>query len=85
MAVIVDVDARGLSCPAPVLAARAALAALAPGARIRVLADDPLSPVDLAAWCARAGHRIVAEQIDRLPYAIVIERGDPPTQADRPA
>jgi tRNA 2-thiouridine synthesizing protein A len=75
MAGIVDVDARGLLCPEPVLAARAALAPLAPGMRIRVLATDPLSPVDLAAWCARAGHRIVEEQVANLPYEIVIERG----------
>ncbi len=75
MATEVDVDARGLMCPEPVLAARAALAALPAGARIRVLATDPLSPIDLAAWCARAGHRIIAEQAASLPYEIVIERG----------
>ena len=53
------VDARGLPCPHPVLQARAALRELAPGARVLVLATDPLSGLDLRAYCARAGHVLV--------------------------
>ena len=50
------VDARGLSCPLPTIKARRALAALAPGATLVVLATDPEAPLDLAALAADGGH-----------------------------
>ena len=46
------VDARGLLCPLPLLRARAALATLAPGEHLVVLATDPEAPIDLAALAA---------------------------------
>lgn len=69
-----EVDARGLACPEPVLALRAAIADLPPGAQVRLLATDPLSAVDVAAWCARTGHRLLAEQTERAPFEFLIER-----------
>jgi tRNA 2-thiouridine synthesizing protein A len=67
------VDARGQPCPHPVLAARAALRDRPSGTRIVLLADDPLSPVDVAAWCARSGRRLVSEQADGDGFRFVIE------------
>ena len=49
-------DARGLRCPLPVLRTRERLKALALGARLDVLADDPLARLDMQAFCAREGH-----------------------------
>ena len=43
------VDARGLRCPLPLIRARQALASLAPGETLVVLATDPEAPIDLAA------------------------------------
>ena len=40
-------DARGLACPLPLVKARAALADLAPGDVLVVLATDPEAPIDL--------------------------------------
>jgi tRNA 2-thiouridine synthesizing protein A len=45
-------DARGLLCPLPALKARQALAALAPGEVLVVLATDPEAPVDVGALAA---------------------------------
>jgi tRNA 2-thiouridine synthesizing protein A len=50
-------DARGLRCPVPLLRARAALAQLAPGEALIVLATDPEAPIDLAALAADEGLR----------------------------
>jgi tRNA 2-thiouridine synthesizing protein A len=47
-----ELDARGLSCPLPLLKARQALAGLAPGETLVVLATDPEAPIDLAALAA---------------------------------
>jgi tRNA 2-thiouridine synthesizing protein A len=51
-----ELDARGLSCPLPLLKARQALAGLAPGETLVVLATDPEAPIDLAALAADEGH-----------------------------
>jgi tRNA 2-thiouridine synthesizing protein A len=51
-----ELDARGLSCPLPLLKARQALASLAPGETLVVLATDPEAPIDLAALAADEGH-----------------------------
>ncbi len=58
-------DARGLLCPLPALKARRALAALAPGETLVVLATDPEAPVDVGALAADGGHGFRAEQRGR--------------------
>jgi tRNA 2-thiouridine synthesizing protein A len=50
------VDARGLKCPLPVLRLRKRMAPLAPGALVRLLADDPAAHVDVPHFCAEQGH-----------------------------
>ena len=52
-------DARGLSCPLPVLRARKAMRALAPGAVLRLLATDPGAVRDVAAMCEATGDRLI--------------------------
>jgi len=53
-------DVVGLKCPLPVLKARKALAALAPGETLEVLANDPASVDDFEAFCAASGHVLVS-------------------------
>jgi tRNA 2-thiouridine synthesizing protein A len=55
-------DVRGLSCPLPLVKARAASAAMAAGDVLVVLATDPEAPIDLAAMAADHGHRLEAER-----------------------
>ena len=49
-------DVRGLQCPLPLLRARSALASMADGEVLAVLATDPEAPLDLAALAADEGH-----------------------------
>jgi len=69
------IDARGLACPQPVLLARAGLAQQKPGERIQLLATDPMSRVDLAAFCARRGHTLVTVTGAATGWCFEIERG----------
>ena len=55
-------DARGLACPLPLVKARAALAGLAPGDVLVVLATDPEAPIDLAALAADEGHALATRR-----------------------
>jgi tRNA 2-thiouridine synthesizing protein A len=54
------IDARGLLCPLPLVKARGALATMAPGEVLVVLATDPEAPIDLAALAADGGHAIAS-------------------------
>jgi tRNA 2-thiouridine synthesizing protein A len=51
-------DLRGLKCPLPALLAKKALARLAPGSALMVLADDPMSAVDIPHMCHGEGHAV---------------------------
>ncbi|HWA70318.1 MAG TPA: sulfurtransferase TusA family protein [Rhizomicrobium sp.] len=51
-------DLRGLKCPLPAMLAKKALARLAPGAAVLVLADDPLAQVDIPHMCHTEGHAV---------------------------
>ena len=67
-----ELDARGLLCPLPVLKARKRLQGLAPGAVLRMLADDPAAVIDVPHFCAEAGHVLVdiAEEDGAQVYLI---------------
>jgi tRNA 2-thiouridine synthesizing protein A len=50
------VDARGLRCPLPVLKTEKAIARLASGEALTVLATDPVARIDIPLFCRRHGH-----------------------------
>lgn len=68
-------DLRGLACPLPVLKARKALLALAPGKRLLVEASDPLAAIDIPHFCTEAGHRLIATERRGDAWLFLIERG----------
>ena len=53
-----ELDARGLLCPLPVLKARKRLKGLAPGQRLRMLADDPAAVIDVPHYCSESGNNL---------------------------
>ncbi len=67
-------DAVGLLCPLPVLKARKRLQALASGAELTVLADDPAAIVDVPHFCAEAGHDLVSSDLDGPVQTYVIRK-----------
>lgn len=69
---VVEVDARGLRCPVPVIRLGAALRNLAPGALVRLLATDPAARSDVAAFCRMRGHELVeaADEPEHTAYLV---------------
>ena len=67
------VDARGHRCPVPTLKLRRALEAAPAGARLRLLADDPLARIDVPHFLSEIGARLegVAEAAGALNFTIV--------------
>jgi tRNA 2-thiouridine synthesizing protein A len=68
------VDARGLSCPMPIVKTAQAIKALASGELIEVLATDPGSIKDFAAWSRSTGNELVDQSSDGAVYTFVIRR-----------
>jgi tRNA 2-thiouridine synthesizing protein A len=74
MDVTTTVDARGLSCPMPIVKTALAVKALQPGDLIEVLATDPGSQRDFVAWSRSTGHELVEQTVDGTVYRFVIRR-----------
>lgn len=55
-------DARGLNCPLPILRTKKAIAGLASGEVLEVLATDPGSVKDLDSFCSQTGHRLLSSR-----------------------
>ncbi|MGE3334920.1 MAG: sulfurtransferase TusA family protein [Rhodospirillaceae bacterium] len=53
------IDARGLSCPLPVLRLNKALRDIPGGAEIILLATDPAALRDVPAFCNAHGHQVI--------------------------
>ena len=68
------VDARGLSCPMPIVKTAQAVKVLAPGDLVEVLATDPGSQRDFVAWCRSTGHELVEQTVDGPVHRFVIRR-----------
>lgn len=59
-----QVDARGLSCPMPIVKTALAVKAVPSGGLVEVLATDPGSTKDFTAWCRSTGHDLVEHSVD---------------------
>ncbi|MFN8521250.1 MAG: sulfurtransferase TusA family protein [Chloroflexota bacterium] len=68
------VDAKGLSCPMPIVRTAQAIKSLAPGELLEVLATDPGSVKDLAAWSRTTGNQLVEQSADGGVYRFVLRR-----------
>lgn len=83
------VDARGLVCPAPVIALARAARALPEGSRLLVLATDPAAAVDVPAWARMRGHTVAGaattKQDDGELLELTVVLGPAPGPGARPA
>ena len=68
------VDAKGLSCPMPIVKTAHAVKVVPSGELIEVLATDPGSVKDFAAWTRSTGNAIVEQGEDDGIYRFLIKR-----------
>ena len=69
-----QVDARGLSCPMPIVKTAQAVKTVPSGGLIEVLATDPGSVKDFAAWSRTTGNELVEQSVDGGVYRFVLRR-----------
>jgi tRNA 2-thiouridine synthesizing protein A len=70
----VTVDARGLNCPMPIVKTAQAVKGLASGQVLEVLATDPGSVKDFAAWSKSTGNEMVEQTVDGGVYRFVMRK-----------
>lgn len=71
---LVTVDARGLTCPMPLLKAKQALNQMSSRQRLLVLATDPGSVRDFEVFSAQSGHRLLESARDGEAFRYLLEK-----------
>ncbi|MEY4685019.1 MAG: hypothetical protein RLZ25_1478 [Pseudomonadota bacterium] len=71
----IEIDARGLMCPLPLLRLKKALVGVDVGARIRILATDPAARLDFGVFLEQAGHLQIACVEEGEVLSFLIEKG----------
>lgn len=68
-------DAKGLSCPLPVVKARLEMDKLGAGDVLQVLATDPGSVADFENWTKMSGHELLDSTQDDGVFSYLIKKG----------
>ncbi len=68
------VDAKGLSCPMPIVKTAQAVKSLASGQLLEVLATDPGSVKDFTAWAKATGNELVEQSVESGVYRFVLRK-----------
>ncbi len=73
---VVDLDARNLMCPLPVIRTQDQVKTMQPGERLRVICTDPGALNDIPAWCRINGHHVVSKHQGEYTVEIMVEVGN---------
>ncbi len=68
-------DAKGLSCPMPLLRTKKEIGKLASGEVLQIDGTDPGSRNDIPGWCERAGHEYMGEKEETGYISFFIKKG----------
>jgi tRNA 2-thiouridine synthesizing protein A len=69
-----ELDARGLNCPLPILKAKKALAEMATGEVLRIIATDSGSVRDFQAFAKQTGNALLAHSQNGLEFTFLMRR-----------
>jgi tRNA 2-thiouridine synthesizing protein A len=69
-----ELDVKGLNCPLPILRAKKALADMESGQVLKVVATDPGSVKDFAAFCKQTGNPLLASEESPTEFTFVISK-----------
>lgn len=69
-----ELDVKGLNCPLPILRTKKALSEMESGQVLRVLATDPGSVKDFAAFARQTGNDLLEQSEDNRVFEYFIKR-----------
>ena len=70
-----EFDASGLSCPMPIVKTKKALSGMASGQVLRVIATDPGSVCDMAAFAEETGNPLLSSTQEDRHYVFFLRKG----------
>ncbi|PIE60352.1 MAG: preprotein translocase subunit TatC [Desulfobulbus propionicus] len=68
-------DAKGLSCPMPLLRTKKEIGKLNTGDILHIMGTDPGSRNDIPGWCDRSGHEYLGEKEESGYISFFIKKG----------
>lgn len=69
----VEVDAKGMYCPMPIVKLKKATKTMNPGQVLRLIATDPGSKRDVPAWASKTGAEILETMEENGEYTFLIK------------
>ncbi len=73
--VVVELDARRLLCPMPVIKLQNCINQQEVGTRVEISCTDPGALNDIPAWCRINGHRVISSLERDDEFIILVEKG----------
>ena len=73
---VVELDARRLLCPMPVIKLQNCINQQPAGTRVQITSTDPGAMNDIPAWCRINGHRVISTSENDYEYVLLVEKGD---------
>jgi TusA-related sulfurtransferase len=72
---VVEVDARRLLCPMPVIKLQDCLNKQIVGTRVEITSTDPGAMNDIPTWCRINGHELISSREDGMEFVFLVEKG----------
>ena len=69
-----ELDARGLSCPLPILKTKKSLNELASGQVLKIVATDPGSVKDFDAFATQTGHALLSSTVEDKIFVFYMKK-----------
>lgn len=70
----IELDARGLNCPLPILRAKKFIDDLTDGQIIKILATDPAAINDFISFCKQTGNELLESQEQNGEFMFTIKK-----------
>ncbi len=78
MSEVIEVDARRLFCPLPVIRLQDTINKNPPGTRVRIVSTDPGSMNDIPIWSRINGHQVLESHEHDKEFVFLVQKGDEP-------
>jgi TusA-related sulfurtransferase len=72
---IVEVDARRLLCPMPVIRLQDCINRQPPGTRVSICCTDPGTLNDIPTWCRINGHQVLSSSEQQDEFIFLVRKG----------
>ena len=76
----IEIEAKGLKCPGPIVKVADTIKSLADGQKVVVEATEDAFASDIAVWCQRTGNRLEKLEVDSGVITAVIEKRAKPAE-----